>query len=562
MSMNTLSSSAVDSPSVPALDFSSMPGFSRLYSDAIRNSEFLMSRFPGNDTVAGIRPDMVRERLAGSYDRDAIAEVVRTTMAGLELNELQNSNLAALAQENTAVVVTGQQAGLFGGPVYTLLKAVSAAAAAESVQEQSPGIRCIPVFWVEDNDHDFAEIAHTAVYDRDGALCRIAVDELPEDVRVPVGARRWEGTDAAIDTLAAVLQPTDFTEELVAVVRDAYTAGERITTSFVRVLNRILAPTGMLFLSAYELQQKGLMAPVLRRVIEEHEAVRAAAGRAVAQLQERKYHIQAEPLDINCMMVVEGKRHRIDLDGDGYRAGGATYTKQELLELAHSEPSRFSPTVLTRPLVQDAILPSVAYIAGPGEMGYAAELKELYELFDSRMPAFLPRHSATLVERKFGVFLEERRIGPGELFRPIEQAEKDFMASIENRELATAFSEAEYRLRDVFQGLEEKIGAVDATLVPTTGKAMTAALQQLEQLSARATRSQKKQEEGAISKLRQAHAAFFPDNSLQERTAGWIYFANKFGCDTVLLALRELAAVPPVQHYFPAIAFRLKSGVS
>ncbi len=554
--MTITPSAAIDTPPVQAVDFSVLPGFSRLFVDAVHGNEFLMSRFPGNVSVSSVQPEMIRKRLAISYNRTAIADVVRDTMPGIELRDLQSRNLAALADDHTAVVVTGQQAGLFGGPLYTLLKAMSAVAAAAEIQKQYPDIRCVPVFWVEDNDHDFIEIAQIAVPDREGGLCRIAVSEPSEDARAPIGARRWSQTDTVLDELASALQPTDFTESLMAMLRSAYATGERITTSFVSTLNHILAPTGILFVSAYALQQKGLMAPVLRRVIEAPDVSAKAVKEGVVQLKEQHYHIQAEPVDVNSMMITNGKRHRIDTVGDSFLAGDHTYTHQQLLDIIDQEPQRFSPTVLTRPIVQDIILPTIAYIAGPGEMGYAAELKELYAMFDTTMPAFLPRHSATLVERKFSTFLEERQLAPSVFFRPIEQVEREFVASIASPELATAFAEAEARVREIFQGLEEKIGAVDATLVPTTGKAMTTALQQIEQLSARATRAQKRQEEGAIGKLRQAHAALFPDHSLQERTAGWVYFANKFGCDTILSVLGELVAAPPFQHYFPSVVFR------
>lgn len=549
------SSYETEMPVMQATNFTSLPGFSRLFTDFIGGSDVLMSRFPGNASAAAIDTGTVSKRLARSYDRAALVEAARLALGGTEPSEAQQESLRALAEEHTAVVVTGQQAGLLGGPLYTLFKAMSAVAVARDAERQH-GVRCVPVFWVEDNDHDFEEIAQAVVLNRDGAAVSISCAEPATDVRVPIGLRTWSTASPAVEALAEALQPTDFTESLLAAVRSAYADGQRISQSFIQMLNTIVAPTGMLFLSACDLQQRGMMAPLLRRVVEEHTLVQAALAEGVEQLRSQQYHIQAEPLPINAMLIDGGKRYRIDPDGSGVRAGDKHYSLSEVQALIASEPERFSPSVLTRPVVQDAILPSIAYIAGPGEMGYAAELKELYAVLNIPMPAFVPRHSLTLLERRFAAFLEERGLAPELLFRPIEHVEKEFVASIENRELSLAFTAAEQSIREVFEGLQEKIAAVDATLVATTGKTMTSALQQLEQLAARAVRAQKKQEEGALSKLRQAHTALFPAHVLQERALGWLYFANKFGCDTLRAVVEESTTLAPVQHFFPVIAFR------
>lgn len=539
------------------LDFTSVPGFSPLFTDFIAAKPEVLARFPGN-ALHGVLPSMVERRLQRQYNRPMLVECIRDTMRGVEWHSLQQQNVERLLHNDTSVVVTGQQAGLFGGPLYTLLKAQSAVAMARTVAQAGTGSACVPVFWVEDNDHDFVEIAQALVLDRSYTAHHSVVQEAASDERKPVGSRVWRDTEAVVEALAEVLQHTEYTDGLVEGVRRAFASGQSITDSFVALMNTVLAPTGILFISAYTLQQRGAFADVMRRELAQPGDTRAVVEQATKHLVEAGYHGQAQPLVCNCMLVVDGKRQRIEQHGDGFRAGEQLFSLDELQRIAEETPELLSPTVLTRPLAQDAVLPTAAYIAGPGEIAYAAQLKELYEKFDSIQPAFCARHSATLIEKKFGDFLVQRGFAPVQLFQPYEPVEKAFVALLEDSALVAAFAAAGQHLQELYAGLEGVVQAVDGTLVPSVGRALAMSEQQLEQLQGKATKARKRQEESALAKLRNIHSSVFPEHALQERTLSWLYFANKWGIDSMRSIVETLAEQPATQHYVYTVNARIQ----
>lgn len=537
-----------------SFDFSSIPGFSRLFTDFIASAPGLLARFPAN-TPEGVNPEVVQKRLERSYNRPLLAEVVRETMRGVELHPAQEQALDKLLHEGTSVVITGQQAGLFGGPLYTLLKAQSAVALAQDIT-RSTGSECIPVFWVEDNDHDFAEIAQATVLSREYQVQTMSIAETPAEERTPVGSRAWQGTDIALDELFAALQPTGFTEELSGLLRSAYAPGETITTSFVRILNAVLAPTGIIFVSAYALQQRGVFAPVLRRELDGSGASHAVLERASQELLQLGYHVQAQPLTINCMILLDGQRHRVYPEGEGFRIGERVLSAADIEALVTSSPEVLSPTVLTRPLAQDVVFPTAAYVAGPGEIAYAAQLKELYELYDIPIPAFFPRHSATLNEHKFNTFLAGHSLSLPDMLRPYEPVEKHFMELTRDEKVQEVFDTVSVRLKEIFSELEVTVASVDATLEATAARALATAQQQVDQLAGKVQKARKRQEESALAKLRQAHTFLFPEHTLQERVINWLYYWNKFGRSSVQQTLGAIVQHSARRHYVVVIDSR------
>lgn len=534
--------------------FTSLPGFSRLFTDFIDNAPGILSRFPAN-TPDGVDPGAVAKRLQRTYDRPLLAEVIRETMRDVSLHPAQEKALQRLLHDGTSVVMTGQQAGLFGGPLYTLLKALSAVTLARDIAEKTGG-DSIPVFWVEDNDHDFAEIAQAAVLNRDYQVQRTVVAETPGEERAPVGSRVWQGADAALDELLAALQPTDFTDELAALLRRACAPGTGITTSFVQILHDVLAPTGMVFVSAFALQQRGMFDAVLRREIDEPGASHAVLERASQELTEAGYHMQARPLPVNSMLLLDGRRCRIQPVDDGFRVEDRLMSAADVHELVASSPGVLSPTVLTRPLVQDALFPTAAYVAGPGEIAYAAQLKELYEMYDIPVPAFVARHSATLTERKFDTFFADQSLELPDMLQPYEQVEKYLLELTADESVESSFETASARLRDVFTELETSVTAVDPTLGPSTGRALAMAQQQIDQLAGKVQKARKRQQETALARLRQAHSFVFPEHTLQERSIHWLYYRNKFGGDELLATLGEIIRCPAGVHYVAVIGNR------
>ena len=329
-------------------------------------------------------------------------------------------NLAALA-DGALLVVTGQQVGLFLGPLYTFYKAATAVAWARAVEAET-GARCVPLFWLQTEDHDFAEIA---ACDVPPALrlslppvesrCSVAHLRLPEEVAGLVGQ------------LAEALAGLQQAEEVMALVRAAYQPGRSLAQAFAALLAALFADEGLLFLDPRCPEVARLASPLYLRSIEEMDAVdRALARRGeelrAAGLGEQVHVREGSPLVFFHGDRPDGPRRRLKRDGDDFLLdGGGTISRAALLEAARAEPLRFSSSALLRPLVQDALLPTFAYAGGPAELGYLAQIAPLYPLFGVRPALAAPRARFRLLDPRAAALLRELKLTAAELEAPREQ---------------------------------------------------------------------------------------------------------------------------------------------
>jgi len=456
----------------------------------------------------------------------------------------QNGNTARpLSEADTAVVVTGQQVGLFLGPFYTIYKAAGAIAIARALERET-GERVLPLFWLQTEDHDFAEIASCRV---PGAPA-IGVVEDPADARVSI-AHRVLGPDVAdaLDALDAALRELPHAAEVMALLREHYRPGAPVAAAFAGVLRRLFAREGLIVLDPRHPVAAALAAPVIRRALDDAEALEAALATRGEALRRAGFDEQirrrpGSPLAFFHAGSARGPRHRLVRAGDAFTLSGRDETigRAELLALVERDPMRFSTSALLRPIVQDWLLPTAAYVGGPAELDYFAQATALYDGFDLPPPLVAHRPRFRLVTPPARRLLDELGLAPVDLDRPRDALERQLSLrrGVDPHAPSPSWAmELEHRL-DL---LDQR--AADPGLRRAAHRTRATVRRALERLERRHHRLALEREQTATDRLTRLSEWLRPDGAPQERVYSFPAFAARTGLDALVRTIID--AVDP-----------------
>lgn len=430
------------------------------------------------------------------------------------------ARLARVVAAGGAVVVSGQQPGLFGGPIYTWSKALSALALADELEEAT-GVPVLPVFWAATDDADFAEAAATWIAGRDGAV-RLALPARETNGRpmadVPLGdveallAQLVEAAGSAADPA-----PLD-------AVRAAYGPGETVGSAYLRLLRALLEPLGVAVLDASHPSVRQAGEPLLRRALVRAAEVEQALEARTAMIAAHGFTPQVAP--------VPGLSLVFARDG----AGKARVPIARAAAVAAEPDAELGPNVLLRPVVERAILPTLAYVAGPGELAYFAQVSAVAEVLEAAAPLALPRWSCTLVEPDVQALLDRHGLDVGDLADP-HAVERRLAQALLPDEVADTLAE----LRTAVARAAERLAGTPADLLPHT--VATGFQGQLEHRIGRLERRYRaavaRREQGLMREVAVLRGTLHPGGQRQERALNLIPLLARFGSDT----LREMAAV-------------------
>ncbi len=435
-----------------------------------------------------------------------------------------------LLDPRCVTIVSGQQAGLFGGPAYVLYKALAARRLARELETRL-GTPVVPVFWVASDDHDFAEVRATTVVDAAGQLRTLRYAPHEEPLGQPAARIRLDDTiPRLVDELAACLPPSPQRDAVHALVRAAYVPGVGLAEAFARLLGELLPD--VVLLDPADAELKTLMRPVLQREVHEDSPTSRLAAQCGTALLAAGYHQQVpvRPGFFNLFVLLDGERRALALDGDALEVRGTPrrLTRAEASELFESEPLAFSPGALLRPLAQDFLLPVAAYVGGPGEIAYHAQLGPAYAHFGIPRPVLVPRPSVTLVEPSQARVLQAEALSLPDLQADPEGRVAQWARDAHPR-IEAAFSGALAALHREMANVEEELGALDPTLRAAADAARGRAAHQIEALQEKATRALKKRDQTRADRLRRTRDALMPGGLLQERGLGLVGLLARHG---------------------------------
>lgn len=518
------------SPARVGIDVSRMPWIRRLAGEYADRFPGVAEFFAGNPWTDGGWRDTIRRVQAHRRDRTALVAMLRAQAERRGAPPASLQAIDTLADPRAVAVVTGQQAGLFGGPLYTLLKAITALQLAERARK-SHGVPAVAVFWVDSEDHDWEEVRSCPVLDGDLDLRTIALGEPEGAGELPV-AQIVLGPDAepAVTELEAALQPTEFTAEIAAALREIYRPGVRMADAFARWMDRLLGSRGLVVFESADPAAKPLVSDLFARELNEPgrtSALALAAGEAMRALGHEP-QVVPQP-DSVALFRLNGGRRGIRVRDGRFIIDEDTVDATSLVAEARQHPDRFSPNVLLRPLVQDTLFPTVAYVSGPSELAYLGQLKTVYERFDVPMPLIYPRASVTLLDSASTRFLS-RYSFPLEQLRPQDESalnhllELQLPASVEH-----ALTAADQAIKENMARLVDAVGQLDPTLSGAAQTTLGRMEHDLRTLHNKIIHAAKKRDETLRRQFSRAQALAFPGGHPQERTLGLPFFLNRYG---------------------------------
>jgi bacillithiol biosynthesis cysteine-adding enzyme BshC len=472
----------------------------------------------------------------------ALLDVLAAQNARWAPSPARERNLELLSRPGTVAVVTGQQMGLFLGPLFTVYKAAAAIAAARALTRET-GRPCVPVFWLQTEDHDLPEVDHCFVPRAASEPLRVSLD-LPDAAasRAPVAHRHLgPGVTAALATLRAELGGEPHAAEHLALLERAYRPEATLAEAFAEVLSALFAEEGLVLLDPRDARLAPLAAPAHRISLQEAAPISAALAARVDALSKAGFseqvHIRpGSPLSFFSPDGVDGPRYRLDPAGTGVwslvgHPAGATVTTAELLGWLEREPLRFTTSALLRPLLQDLWLPTAAYVGGPGEVAYFSQLAPLYSHVGMPMPLVVPRARFRVIDDRARRLLTALGVPPDDVNVPLQT----FLDRLARSGLGEGSTPEGLQAR-LFNAFAAELERFDAEQ-KASGLHLDDAVKRtretvrvgVSRLVGRYGRAVSQRDCTSVRRAQRLHTYLFPNDAPQERVLGLPYYACRLG---------------------------------
>lgn len=486
--------------------------------------------FAGNPATAAAWAETIGRVQAHLRAPAELARVIADQQTRRGAPEGARRAAAALADPGTVVVITGQQAGLFGGPLYVLLKALTTIRLAAQVAQEH-GVAVVPVFWIDGEDHDWDEVNGCTVLDADLQPRTVKVAS-PEGAgsRPVAHLTLTAAVDEALSAIEQALPPTDFTAEVMRQLREAYCGGRGVADAFGRLLEQVLGRHGLVVYDSSDPHAKPLVADLFAREIANSGVTAGLAARAGQSLESRGYHAQVTPADhAVSLFSIAGERAPLRHDDGHILIGDRRLPLMDVVEQARRRPADFSPNVLLRPLVQDTIFPTICYVAGPSELAYLGQLRDVYEHFGVPMPLVHQRATASVVDSAALRFLAKFQV-PLETLRPQDElALNQLLADQLPAEVEQTLQQASRDIADRMQAVAAAVPQIDPTLEGAARSTLGRMQHDLETLHGKVIQAAKRRDETLRRQFTRARVQLFPNGHPQERELGFVWFLNRYG---------------------------------
>ncbi|NEU29476.1 bacillithiol biosynthesis cysteine-adding enzyme BshC [bacterium LRH843] len=516
---------------VKEINLSSSAGFLEDYISERTGSEcFLDYTFQEKDKFRR-RSD---ELLSRSFKREQLADYFTKVHANLSYSEQANHQIVKLRKSNSVVVVGGQQAGLLTGPFYTVYKAMSIIALAKQ-QEEQLNIPVVPIFWVAGEDHDLDEIRYV-FKEKDGQWKKhmYAENDPPQsasNVKLKhLELERW------LNDVFASLPETNYTKSLLEKAKLIAAGSTTYVDFFIKTMNWFFGKEGLLFLDSHDPEIRNLEIPYFEKLINDAEKLQIAQQRGAQAFANAGYGtpIETDQSNAHLFLEIDNERKRLDFEDNLFIAKGTnhTFTKENLLTLLHTNPNKFSNNVVTRPLMQEWLLPVIAFVSGPGELLYWATLKDVFQLFEMRIPPIIPRMHATILPVHIEKWLAEsnNEIEPF-LEGRMEELRENWLKQVNTYPINEVINEIKQSLNEKHLVLQQLANEMDPTLGSLTEKNAAIIEHQLSFIEQRMQQFVRQSHEQVLSKYNETGKWLFPLNRPQERVLHPLILLNMVGID-------------------------------
>ncbi len=501
-------------------------GYSRFYLDLLRGQASAVNYFAAKSL------DDVADRLdGGEYDRGRMSDILRRQNEQFGVAPATLERIELLRDSRTVCLFSGQQAGLFGGPLLTLVKALGVVKATHQYSEQL-GRPVLPIFWIAADDHDFEEAGHTYFLDRKGEVIRHAYDR-SADIAPAVADVKLddaEELDRLLGRLHDTLGESDFTTELFQVIEQAYTGADTLVSAFGQVMAYLTRDLGLILFDPAEAEVKQLAVPFFRTMIDQQNALHAVFAETSQRLVTNGYHVQVEKGDQAASLFHHqpGRFPIVHRDG-GFAAGDRVWSKVELLDEIETHPERFSPDALTRPVMQSFLFPVVSQKCGPSELAYMAQMNPLFELFDLPAPLQIARPTLTIVEQRIERPMAEMDIGFEDLTGDVEQVINRVLQETFPLDLQSQVSDFRERIARQFDEFSEQALGFEPGQKRNAEQIKAKIDYLLNGFEGKLFAAHKKKSQQLRGRIYRAGNAMYPRRGLQERSINIYSFLARYG---------------------------------
>jgi bacillithiol synthase len=475
--------------------------------------------------------------------RAAVAAILADQNLGWGAGEITLANIERF-RAGAAAIVTGQQVGLFGGPLYSILKALTAIKLAE--QETRKGKETVAIFWLATEDHDLDEVSFAQVLDREHQLRKLKLPIKSDERRV--GDVELPST---IPGLTAQLREIFGESEVLSLLARCYASGTTFGDAYARFFAALFQPFGLILIDNRDARLHQIGGPIFSQAAAQSLELNAALQKRSRELVSAGFHAQVHVEDSSTLLFhhQNGKRIGIKIDSGRLKAGKREWSCADLAKQMEAAPGDFSANALLRPIVQDYLLPTTAYVGGAAEVAYFAQSEVIYHALLGRVTPVLPRAGATMIEPAVARLLDKYQLDPQDVFTRAEEVRLKISQTHLPRDVQNNFSEASATVESKLNALEDSIGAVDPTLRGAADNAGKKIRYQLRRLAERAARAQLRRQSDMDRQLRRISNSLYPNNNLQERELSGIYFLAQQGTP-LLHRLVNMLRTDTADHQF------------
>jgi len=510
----------VESPTLEpqCLPFSRIPHTTRLFNDYLHHFDRVEQFYARPPLRYDWWQDEVEKIQYPVERRQQVADVLERQNREFGAGEKTLANIQRL-REGAPAIVTGQQVGLFSGPLFVILKALTAAVLAEKAGG-------VPVFWLATEDHDLEEV-NTANLPAGDHAQKFSVN-IEHKEGAPVGTIAFtDEITAAVAQVEGLFGRSEVSEMLAA----SYRKGETFGTAFARFYARVFADLGIIFLNPLDLELHRIAQPILRAALEKSDEINQALQRRSQELESADYHVQVKvtPSHTVSFYFENGVRTPVRYQGKEFLIGERKMSAADLLAETERCPERFSANVLLRPVVQDHLLPTLCYIGGPAEIAYFAQIEVVYRKLAGRVTPVLPRIFATLVEPRQAKLLDRYQLELADLFAGPEKFRELVAGRALPDSILKSFDLAAEHLEQALALIQGPLEKLDKTLVDAAENAGSKMRYQLQGIRDKAARAEARKNSEVMKHADELMTALYPNKELQEREVGAAYFLLKYG---------------------------------
>jgi bacillithiol biosynthesis cysteine-adding enzyme BshC len=509
-----------------------LPNISSLAYDYFYEYDKVSEFFTGNfrdQTIYSQQAEKVRSR---DLPREQLAALLKEQNLSYGCGAQTVGNIKKFTQDKACAVVTGQQVGLFSGPLYTIFKALTAIKLTESLNQNSLGC-FVPVFWLASNDHDFAEINHITFLDKENRIENIKYQGHSASLKTPVSKVVLSAEISnCIQQLKDLTHDSEFKPEILSQLSTAYQAGRSFVEAFAQWMTRLFKSYGLIFIDAAHPGLKDLGKDVFYTEIAQNSPSTQCALETSRKLTQKNYSTQIQLHEgILNLFLAEDERNSIQFRDDDYSIKGRpqTFKKDELLQLLEKQPHKFSPNVLLRPLYQDTLLPTVAYVGGLSEVAYFAQMKEVYKRFNLPMPIIYPRKSLTLIEKRVDKALKTYSLKVQDIWQSADAKINEIAKEKIPQSLDKAFQTTASHLDKDMTDIKQETLAFEPTLEKSVDLTIGKIHHQISLLEKKILKASKKQNTIITQRIHLAKSSLYPNQRLQERLFNITPFLIKYG---------------------------------